>query len=151
MGVYFEEFKFTNCKAEVDLSLCECNLSAATDLPLNFLQVTFTSWSVFPMEGQFIHAIHVPFYGKMLNWSQIKASQHCRWIAVAGCHREGMELGAGTESPGGLSGAVFLQKRQMCMEMVTPAFGTALSFFFFYSFGGSSGSSQTGFPGHWNN
>lgn len=53
------------------------------------------------MEGQFIHAIHVPFYGKMLNWSQIKASQHCRWIAVAGCHREGMELGAGTESPGG--------------------------------------------------
>lgn len=79
MGAYFfEEFKFTNCKAEVDLSLCECNLSAATDLPLNFLQVTLTSWSVFPMEGQFIHAIHVPFYGKMLNWSQIKASKHCR-------------------------------------------------------------------------
>lgn len=79
IGAYFfEEFKFTNCKAEVDLSLCECNLSAATDLPLNFLQVTLTSWSVFPMEGQFIHAIHVPFYGKMLNWSQIKASKHCR-------------------------------------------------------------------------
>lgn len=27
---------------------------------------------------------------------------------------------------------MFLQKRQMCMEMVTPAFGTALSFFFFF-------------------